>query len=384
MSILLASTLKPCDDVRMYHKIACTLAEANPQELFYVLGFEAEVPIDKPKNIVFLPMFQFKRLAWKRLFANWILFRNLLKIQPNMLIICTFELLPASVLYKFFQYLKGKKIRLVYDIQENYFANVLYTNKHYPWGIQHVLAWAIRMVEWVCSFWINDYFLAERCYESELKYLHKGNFLLLENKVLPHFFQPLANNEIDKRNYHLALVGTISASYGLWQAIEFAEKLYSQIPTIRLYITGNCPVTQEYTELLELSLQKKFLVLNVKNKPLPYSEIVRTMQKASVILMPYKPQRNILHRIPTKMFECLFLQKIMLIQQNDFWKKYLQQFDFKSAIFIDFYQTYHVQSIWQRLQNELFYQSPNNNYSLFTWQKDKLLEWFDSQSSREY
>ena len=94
------------------------------------------------------------------------------------MIVNTHELLIVSVIIKI---IFGSKI--LYDIQENYFRNIWYQN-NYKWGIKHVLAIAVRMVEWVCMPFLDHILLAEVKYREELPFPGKNCTEIL-NKYNP-------------------------------------------------------------------------------------------------------------------------------------------------------------------------------------------------------
>ncbi len=110
--ILLASVLKTVDDTRMYEKIGMALAKIDKAEI-HIVGF-ASNNVSSYDNIEFHGIFNFNRLSPKRLLASWKLWRLLLKLKPEVIIVNTHELLIVITLYRI---LFGCK--LLYDIPEN-------------------------------------------------------------------------------------------------------------------------------------------------------------------------------------------------------------------------------------------------------------------------
>ena len=173
--VVLASVLKPINDTRMFEKMGQSLAATNKYDV-NIIGFQANKTTSK-SNIKFHPVFAFHRLSINRFFAGNKFYYQLKKIKPDLIIINTHELLWPAILYRL---LYGSKV--CYDVQENHFRNILFTDS-FPLLVRPFLAAFVRTKEYLTYPFISHYFLAETYYSKELHFI--GNdFTILENKAL--------------------------------------------------------------------------------------------------------------------------------------------------------------------------------------------------------
>ncbi|MEQ9592877.1 MAG: glycosyltransferase, partial [Cyclobacteriaceae bacterium] len=118
--LVIASVLKPIDDTRMYEKMAVSLCTLEHWEVA-VIGYPSR---HKPvqAGITFLPLQPFSRISFSRLAAPVRVFKLIIQLRPEVLIVNTYELLIVAIVNRI---LFGTKI--IYDIRENYFRNIAYT-----------------------------------------------------------------------------------------------------------------------------------------------------------------------------------------------------------------------------------------------------------------
>ncbi|MEQ9230923.1 MAG: glycosyltransferase, partial [Cyclobacteriaceae bacterium] len=128
--IVIASVLKPVDDVRNYEKIGCSLAKEDSLEV-HILGTIGKVSDSKISAHLWKP---FRRLSFGRLMIQFHYLKKLRVLKPDLLIVTTHELLLASVLLKAFF-----STKIIYDVQEDYFKN-LWHQHFYPPVLRHVMA----------------------------------------------------------------------------------------------------------------------------------------------------------------------------------------------------------------------------------------------------
>ena len=330
-NILIASVLKPVNDTRLYHKIAKSLTDKLPEIKLHIVGFQSSDQ-NQNSNIRFYPLFNFKRLNYRRIFANWQIFILLREIKPALIIIATFELLPAAIIFKLFY-----KTKLVYDVQENYARNVLYT-KVFPFWLRYPLAGIIRLFEKTAHPFVSQYWLAEECYIYEMPFVAK-KAIVLENKFKIHS-QSLLKDTLKKENddttLKLIYTGTIARDYGIFRAIYLTEKLHKINSSVSLTIAGYCASKKDLEEINTLLQDKSYIKMLGGDNLLPHHVILEEMQQSDVVLLPYYINKSVENRIPTKMFECMALSKLMLVQQNPVWQKYLEKYDTSFAYFIDY------------------------------------------------
>ena len=97
--ILLASILKPVNDTRMFEKFGQSLAKLPGMEI-HLVGQATSQKQEQGRNIFFYPLSTFKRLSFDRISAHWKIYKTILKLKPEVIIITTAELLPLMAICK--------------------------------------------------------------------------------------------------------------------------------------------------------------------------------------------------------------------------------------------------------------------------------------------
>ncbi|WP_291726462.1 hypothetical protein [Bernardetia sp.] len=333
--IAILSVLKPVDDVRAYKKIAKSVV-GNHKKIT-LIGFEASSFSKKnntEKNIEFIELFSQinhgNRLGLWRFFAGFRVLYQLLKIKPHTIIVCAVELLPFTLLYKFFF-----KTKLIYDMQENYVFNILY-QENYPRFLKKPLAFLIRNFEKFSSRFIDLYLLAERCYLEEIPFLKKQNYIFLENKFLIEDDSDFERNSIvpsdflTTKNIKFLLYGSFSKTYGTVEGILFFKKLQKEFfkkgIQIQLVLAGYCSDKNYSKKITELIKNEPSISLlnNSVSTPISHKILLEKIQKTDFVILPYLFNRSTQNCIPTKFYECLAYQKPMLFSKNEKWKFFLE------------------------------------------------------------
>lgn len=359
--VLFASVLKPVDDLRLYGKIGKSLEEFYPDWEFFFIGNQVQ---NKQKN--FFTWGKIQRLSLIRFFFGFFFLKKLLQVKADYLFVGAIELLPFAFFYK----LLHKKLKIIYDIQENYQANILY-NRGYPNFLRKFLVFFTRKIENLSPQFVNHFLLAEKSYANELKFI--GNkYTLVENKFLmKHCIYPKT-----KRKQNLGVFsGTISETYGIYEALNFAKLYQKQVPDFQLVIIGFAAQKKIQKLLKNISKKHDFIQTIGIEQTVAHQEILNYLQKAEVAILPYQINQSIEQKIPTKFYECLSLQTPMLIQKNKYWKSFFTRYSFKSSIFYDF-QEAKENSIFQvkeDLQKSIFYEnySPQKEW-FWEYEKEKL------------
>ena len=206
-TIVIASVLKPADDVRAYMKIAQSLAQANKYEI-NIIGNEGKK--DRTDNKIKFHTHTINRTQWlKRLWIREQLLFKILKLKPKLLIITTHELINTALILKL---LIGCKV--IYDIQENYARNVLLK----PGIPSHLISFLIRLKELAGSRFIDYFLLAEKSYKEELSFVKK-KFSILENKA-----KKIKINRTLSNQQRFLFSGTISDYGGVRIAVEIMKE----------------------------------------------------------------------------------------------------------------------------------------------------------------
>jgi glycosyltransferase involved in cell wall biosynthesis len=288
--IVIASVLKPLNDPRMTEKIASTLAD-NPMHEVHVIGFPGAIPADARTTFHTFPAF--KRLSVARWFAPARILRMIVRINPSIIIVTTHELLLAGVLAKMLL-----PTKLVYDVQENYFLNIRHTNA-FPVFLRIPVAEYVRFKEWVASVFIDHYFIAEKVYAIQLRFL-KNNFTILQNKT-----RRLALPVHPRAARQLVFSGTLSRSTGVFRAIELAKKLHADDPFITLTIIGYASHEGERTALRNAVKNVSFIRLVGGHHLVPHEEIMTLISEAGAGIIAYELNPATQRRVPTKLYEYL-------------------------------------------------------------------------------
>ncbi len=324
--IVLASLLKPVDDTRMYEKLGATLASAYE---VYIVGQPSASTLRKG-NPEIVPLRKFERLSLKRLLAPFKVLRTVFHVRPQLLIICTAELLPIALVARI---LCG--VRIVYDVQENYAVNVVH-GKAWPRMVRPLLFGVVKAVEWCSSVMISHFLLAEKSYANELGFI--GNrFTTIQNKVLrpdqPFERQRLASRSYDPHseqltNNHITLLfsGTLAQTTGVFDAIDLSKQLYDADPNVRLHIIGYAAQTIVRTQLRTLAGALPFIHLEGIDELVPHDKIREAIKRAHFGIISYPENVSTWSSYPTKLYEYLGYRLPVLLVINPRWVDYCRAY----------------------------------------------------------
>ncbi len=323
LKLVIGSVLRPVDDHRMYEKLGVALSQVSKYEV-HIVGFRS-YGLVRNKNIVFHPIFDFERMSVKRLMAPVRFLQSLIHLKPEIVIVNSPDLLIVTVLYKI---LFGKKI--IYDVLENYQANIMFANTFWS-PVRHLVASSVRLIEWLSRPFITEYWLAEQVYEKELPFV-RGKFRLVENRF------PLLTDVLIKprRGHHRLLYsGTIAESYGVFDAIALVKRLYKADSRFQLTIIGFAAQLSTRKRLQAETADCAYIHVLGVNYFVSHSLIIRQIQQADIALLPYRVNNATRNRIPTKFYEYLVFSLPCIVSINPFWEKLMADYK-KSIAFIDF------------------------------------------------
>lgn len=360
-TIVLASILKPVDDVRLYRKIGQSLARHYPKDSFHFIGFASSAATNPLPNVQFHPLYNFKRLSLMRFGAGWRFLRKLRQLKPNVVVVATFELLLPACIYSLF-----RKVTIVYDVQENYYLNVRYT-RVFPVFIRLPLALVIRAIEQLAHSKVSRYLLAETCYSSEMPFM-KTKSTIIANKIFP-----LSISSHSRIPGLLVYSGTISRAYGVFEVIDWVIRLHQSNPQIHLHIIGHCPKANEREKLHRLQKQHAFINITAGQVPVPHAQIISQLQQAHFALLPYQVNQSIQHRIPTKFYECVALQTPMLVQPNKAWQTFMKNYN--AGAFVDFGDLSTAKENFNQSSQKKYYRNAADTSAIY-WENEerKLLK----------
>lgn len=288
--IVLASVLKPVNEIRMFSKIATSLAKAGLD--VSIIGYTPSGTVPQ-SPVQFYPIGTFHRLSIKRVLAPFRIFRKWLVLKPDVLVVSTHELLFWGVLTRLFL-----KTRVIYDVQENYFLNILHTPA-FPALLRMPLAVYVRMVEYITAPFVQHFLLAESVYAHQLPFV-QGRCTVLENKHVTTDHQ--AKNQ--STGYHkLLFTGTLAETTGVFTAIEMTKRLYAEDASITLTIIGYAAQKEILARIRQEGENHPFIRLIGGDRPVPHTAIVEAITEADFGFICYPINKSTSGRVPTKFFE---------------------------------------------------------------------------------
>ena len=323
-TIVIASILKPVDDSRLYEKIGLSLAETGKYDV-HIIGIRSQDGGEA--KVIRHGVRPFGRLNIRRLFASWRILFTTLRLKPGLFIIATHELLYVAMMVKLFT-----KSRVIYDVQENYYWNILYTPA-FPLLLKPFVALYVRGKETLTARFVDHFFLAEKGYKSELKF-PGARATLLENKVriLPPD-RKVPQDLKAKGTIHLLFSGTIAETTGIFTAIDLAVKLHVIDERIRLTIIGYSAQKKVLERVRLLITPRPFIELIVGDSPVPHAEIFRRIRESDFGLICYQINPSTMNSIPTKLYEYLGFGLPILLVNHKPWLDYC--FPYNASVVFD-------------------------------------------------
>ncbi len=358
-TIVIASVLKPVYEPRMYEKIAITLSK-NQGASVHVIGYGTTDQV--PDSVIqTYGLGTFNRLSFKRLFASFKVLRLLFQLQPTLAIACTHELLIPFLLYKILH----PSTKLVYDLQENYYLNILHT-KAFPFLIRWPIALWVRLKERLTLPFFSQVIAAENCYLSEMPFIESKAVVVANKAVVDPILAAARKNTVLKERTCLLYSGTISPEYGIYEAIDLAEKLHAADSSFYLRIVGYCADQKEQKKLHDYIGDKSFVEALPFDQPIAHKEILKAIREADWGLVAYRDNAATRHRIPTKLYEYISHQLPVLSTTNQTWQELVTAYD--AGLCINYKQT-HIDLLIRLLKMPGFYRSTADRSTL-SWEEE--------------
>jgi glycosyltransferase involved in cell wall biosynthesis len=287
--------LKPVDDTRMFEKMGQSLAETGVYDIF-ILGFPSD-KIHNVPNIHLQPSRWFTRLGFRRLVIPLSIFRKVLIINPDVLIVTTHELLLAAVMVKMI-----RRTNILYDIRENFFRNILYLPS-FPYPLRPFLAAYVRAKEVALAYFIDGFVLSESGYQAELPFTSR-KCTVIENRVKRSSIQTRVSKDGDD-TIHLLFSGTLAESTGVFNAINLAIRLHAHDPHVRLKIIGYSAMDETRHRIRSMIEGHDFIELIGGKRLIPHDEIMACIAQADFGIIAYPPNPSTQNTMPTKLYEYL-------------------------------------------------------------------------------
>jgi glycosyltransferase involved in cell wall biosynthesis len=359
--LVIASVLKPVTDTRMYEKIGCSIGQTKKYEVNIIGFYRKNLPDDL--NIKFHPIFNFPRLNFSRVFCGIKYFFKLMELKPRCIICSTHELLIPSVIYASFG-----SVKIIYDVQENYFRNILYTDA-FPYGIRYPIALWVRFKEYLTRPFVYKYLLAEKCYKDELLFTQNKN-IIIENKAV---IKESDYKQEVRRNLNiiqLIYTGTIASTTGIFECINLVKSLHNIDSSIKLKIVGYCPQKHTLIELQKSIENYDYIELIGGSDLVEHETIIHHIKTADFGLIYYPPNEANDSSIPTKLYEYLAHQLPIILDSKKIFTSITQPYP--ASINID-YSNYNPGKIINSMRSQNFYQTAPKSEVLWASEELKLL-----------
>jgi glycosyltransferase involved in cell wall biosynthesis len=412
----------------MLEKFGLSLSQTNKYDV-NIIGFAAK-NIKKIENVKFYPIFRFNRISIGRLLAPFRLFIYLFKVKPSIIIFNTPEILYVIIFYKILT-----RCIVIYDIQENYFRNIVF-NRNYGFVTRILLGYLIRLKELTGIPMIDHAILAEEGYRIEMpywcpkatvikntyreiealdpQYLDSQNFKskiqqldnsgskrsqldVSENVIqfpepIDKDYMHLEEVEIDsqrlenydKKNHStkdkitIIYTGTISENYGIFKVVDFIHTFHKKYQSISLVIIGYSANQNVLKRLKALVEGKEYIKLIGGDHLVPHDDIIRYIRNADFGIIRYEVNPSTENCFPTKIYEYMANKLPILIQNYKPWSSFCVEHD--SAIEVNFDQIDYT-GLFEAMGKRTFYKDgiPGEIY----WQEDekKLLKLMDDIQS---
>lgn len=288
----------------MFEKMGVGLS-GSPTYTICVIG-QGIKDIPAYQGIQFMGFKPVHRLSISRWLLPFKILLKTIKVKPTLLIVNTHELLIVSIANRI---LFGCKI--VYDIRENYYRNILHSEV-FPWIIRRPLALWVRLKEKVTSPLFHHFILAEKMYENELSFIGK-RYTVLENKtILPKDLMSHSNPS----QINLLFSGTIAISTGIFEAIALARELHQKDERVHLTIIGYCALPATRKKIAATIKDKSWITMNGLDQLVPHQQVLAEIRQADFGIIYYPASPHTSGSIPTKVYEYMAYQLPILTWQN--------------------------------------------------------------------
>lgn len=305
--------LNPARHTRIFYKLARTQRELGYR--VSVIGQDEAPAVYTAEGVRMVPLAPFPRSGWRRWTAGFRILRLALRQRADIYVIHTPELLPAAWLLK-----RVWKKNLLYDVHEDYRANIL-AGQHYPAWLRRPLAWLARKAERRAVRWLDGISYAEPCYDNMLN-APEVSRVVLRNSFkpidLPDQYPPGA-----PQAPYLLMTGNLSEAWGALDAMDFWTELCQKAP-IPFVMAGfahdsKLPDTMR-KRAVAAGLGELFTLIG-GNSYVPYTQILNLIRHCACGLALYAPAPHLQEKIPTKFFEYMAAGKPLIYRPTPYWEK---------------------------------------------------------------
>lgn len=355
----------------MFEKIGQSLANTGQCNI-HILGYPSRNITHHP-NICFCPSRSFRRLSLYRLLIPYLFFIKARKVNPHVVIITTHELLLFAWLLKV-----TCRARIIYDVQENYFRNILYLST-FPLIIRPLLAMYVRLKEMINAPFISHFILSDVGYQNELPFT-KNKCIVIENKVKKSLVRKARPLEPTVRHIRLLFSGTLAKSTGVFTAIDLAKKLHELDSRISLKIIGLCLKEDVWQKIKSSIKDSTFIEVVGGDQLVPHEMIMEAIGTSHFGIIAYPPNPSTQNTMPTKLFEYIGSHLPILLISNASWIDRCKSYPAAIPFHPD---QYNAVELLNKMINTSFYSSPAREDIFWEGEAQKLMALIDNLSTTE-
>ena len=318
------TVLNPALHSRIYFKEALSQAAAGYE--VSVIGQDAAAEPYVRDGVRIVPTGVFGRMGRRRVFAKQYLLPLAEAERADVYQIHSPELLRVGRELK----LARPEVKVIYDVHEDYAANVR-AGSHFPeWSKKPLLSW-LRREERAFGRWGDGLVYAEECYAGLLDF-DAAYTAVVQNKfkapAAPSDHSPATNRP------YLLYTGTIAEAWGIFRTLDLWEAL-NQVRPMDLVVAGhthNAALVEELQLVAEgCDVRGRMHILGGKEY-LPYEYIVELIRGCWAGTALYTVAPHIAQKHPTKFFEFMACGKPLFFSANPHWENLNQNHAFGMPI----------------------------------------------------
>jgi glycosyltransferase involved in cell wall biosynthesis len=371
MKVLMLTVLNPAFHSRIFFKECLTLAQAGFQ-MYLAAPYPFERPFHREK-VVIIPVTPFHRLSLRRIIIGFYYLFLAFRIRPDIIHIHTPELLWVGWLL-----LKILRVKLIYDMHEDYAQNILYY-QGWPWVLRPVLAALVRKIELATAPDLTGVIYAESCFDNILSVTAEKRVVIRNLHLSPPGFKPkvVISNQI----LTLAVAGTLAKSWGTEQAIKVWQAINLTKGPCKLVLAGFCAGARQRVRIRQLIAQSGFAALAELHgiyTYLPHEKLIELISTADAILALYEISPANAQRIPTRFYEAMAVRRPLFFTNNAVWLALNAQLRFGYGVAYDNISRT-ADQIWQLYQQQ-WPGYPNDDFPAEAWdwtfEGKRLVNWY--------
>ncbi len=289
--ICILVTAQPWWDQRHFYKQAPALAEDGHKVVFM-----AGDPGNKVTDLFEFYPLTVRQRKRARFTGGLNLFLRLLRLRPDILQVCSIELLPLGLLLKLLT-----RIKVVYDCREDMYESMLSSKVWLPAWFRRILAFCTLVLESLAMRIFDGLIASDPAILEIHKAMPKNRKMIFYNVPLLSQFQK-NYLPLDSRPYDIVLLGGMSQRSGILVLIEAMKILSKSCRKIKTLLIGQVDHTDEpvFKKMLEeTGWQNDVTITGV----VPYKDVpgILTQAKIGLVLLLDLPKFH--KNIACKAFE---------------------------------------------------------------------------------